>query len=306
MAGGHDVQAVVLHQPACHLGRGVLQRLIQRAGVAEGEDVTLGFAARPDDAALFDGQADGDLKTGFDPGADNFAIPLDGMAIAEEEQRAGGRDREPDGGTGAEAAVIHVAAVFGTGRGRDRLTAVRRHAKAADHRRERQRQVKPGGWVDQGHGAGIAVDGPVGAVAWRQVGHEGGIDDILGQRGAGPAGGAGRLHRQNLDPQAVARHRPLNRDRAVHRVRAMGDLLPGPVPAVGVDGVGGDGIAARHGQGGGQGAEHVVIAYGNEMMCGHPRRLAALALIGKCGLPGWGGACRVGDYPCKTATGKTV
>ena len=116
----------------------MLQRLIQRAGIAKREDVARGLAARPGDGALFDGQAQGDLKTGLDPGADNFAVALGCMGIAQKEQRSGGRDGEPHRGLRAKAAVVHIAAVLARCGGRDRLTQGRGHAKAADHRGQRQ------------------------------------------------------------------------------------------------------------------------------------------------------------------------
>jgi len=40
------VQAMILAQPARHLGGGLLQRLDQRAGIAHGEDVVGRLAAR--------------------------------------------------------------------------------------------------------------------------------------------------------------------------------------------------------------------------------------------------------------------
>ena len=49
MARRHRRQAVVGGQPVQHLGRGMLQRLIERAGVADGEDVGCRFPARPAD-----------------------------------------------------------------------------------------------------------------------------------------------------------------------------------------------------------------------------------------------------------------
>lgn len=140
VAGGHQVQPEILGQPARHLGCRVLQRLVQRTGIAEGEDIALGLAAGPGDATLLDRQAEGDLETGLDPGADDLAVALKGMGIPQEEQRTGGRDRKPDRGTWAEAPVVHVAAMLARGGGGDRLAHRGRHAEAADHRRHGQGQ----------------------------------------------------------------------------------------------------------------------------------------------------------------------
>ena len=55
----------------------MLERLIQRAGVADREDVGRGFPARPGDlAVLLDGQADLDLEGRLDAGADDLAVTL--------------------------------------------------------------------------------------------------------------------------------------------------------------------------------------------------------------------------------------
>ena len=88
--------------------------------------------------------------------------------------------------------------------------------------------------------------------------HKIGIHHVFGQRGPGPAGRPYRRHRQNLDPQTVARLRPLHRNRPVHRVRAIGDLAVVPVPAIGVDGFRDHRVAAGHGQGRRHGAQNGV------------------------------------------------
>jgi hypothetical protein len=48
------IQAVILLQPTHHLGRGVLERLVERAGVPDGEDVARILAARPADALVLE------------------------------------------------------------------------------------------------------------------------------------------------------------------------------------------------------------------------------------------------------------
>ena len=47
MAGGAGLQPVVLVEPVRHLGRGVLQRLVQRPGIADGDNIIGGLATRP-------------------------------------------------------------------------------------------------------------------------------------------------------------------------------------------------------------------------------------------------------------------
>ena len=101
----------------------MLQRLIQRPRVAKGKDVAFGLPTWPGDPALFDGQADGHLKARLDPGANDFAIALQSMTIAQKEQGTGSRDRKPDRCPRPKAAVIHVAAIFTACRRGNRLTA---------------------------------------------------------------------------------------------------------------------------------------------------------------------------------------
>ena len=83
-----------------------------------------------------------ELLTGKPPfgGADDLAIALRRVAIAEEEQGARRRHREGHGRAGAEAAVVHVAAVLGAGCRREGLPQRWRDAEAADHRLKREFQ----------------------------------------------------------------------------------------------------------------------------------------------------------------------
>ena len=111
-AGGGGRQGVVLLEPEEHFGGGVLEGLVEWAGVAEGEDSGIVFAAWP--AAGFGlEQADGelDVEGGLDAGADDLAIALDGMTIAKVEQGAGDVDGEIEDSAGLDVAIIHVAAV---------------------------------------------------------------------------------------------------------------------------------------------------------------------------------------------------
>ena len=203
------------------------------------------------------------------------------MGIAEEEQSTGGKNRKPHGRPRPKTAIIHVAAMFGAGRGGNRLRAVWRHPKAADHRGQWQGQGKASRRVLQRHGSRVAVNRPGGTGARRQVRHKRGVHDILRQSRTGPAGGAVRLHAKNFNLQPVAGFRPRNRNRAVHRVGAMGDLDARFVPAIGVNGLGRDRIAAVHRQGGRQSGQNVVILAGDEMMAGHGATLARMRRSGK-------------------------
>src|SRR5262249_28817622 len=90
-------EAVVARPAVEHVVGGVLQRLVERTGIADREDLTLVLAARPYQLLLlFDRQPHLDLVAGLDAGADDLAVALHRMAVAEEEQRAFHRHREPD------------------------------------------------------------------------------------------------------------------------------------------------------------------------------------------------------------------
>ena len=114
VAGGSGRKAVVGAEPVEHVGGGVLQRLVERTGIADRIDGLGAFAARPDQRfALFQRQPDFDLVAGLDAGADDLAVTLDGVAIAKKEQRTRHGDGEPDGRAGAEAAMrAHVGAAL--------------------------------------------------------------------------------------------------------------------------------------------------------------------------------------------------
>lgn len=86
----HRAKPVVLLQPHHYLGGGMLQRLIKRTGVAGGEDVIGGFASRPGDRAPpFDSEPDGYREARFYARADDFAVTLAGVAVAEKSSAPG-------------------------------------------------------------------------------------------------------------------------------------------------------------------------------------------------------------------------
>ena len=82
-------QAVVVGQPAQHLGGGVLDALVERAGVAEGGDAGRCPGARPADGAALE-QLDAEHHVGgdFDAGTDDLAVALHGVHVAQREQGA--------------------------------------------------------------------------------------------------------------------------------------------------------------------------------------------------------------------------
>src|SRR5947209_19291 len=112
----------------------MLECLVKWPGIADRENIGRGLAPRPGNATgLFDTQANLDFECRFDARADDFAISLDRMTVSEREQSARNRHGEPDRGSDAEPAVIHVTAVLGTRGIGKRLAGCRRNAETADH-----------------------------------------------------------------------------------------------------------------------------------------------------------------------------
>ena len=86
MTGGHLIEAVVGDQPVEHFRRRVLERLIKRTSIADGEDFAGIAAARPADfQAFYHFHGEGDIGRRLDAGANDFAVALLGMDIAQEE-----------------------------------------------------------------------------------------------------------------------------------------------------------------------------------------------------------------------------
>ena len=138
-------------------------------------------------------------------------------------ERAGHEDREVDGDAGDEAAIVHVAAVLGRGGGRDRLVARRRDAEAAQHRREGRPQA-PARAQQRARRAGCQVERQVVRMPLGQAGDVVRIDDVGGQRRAGPARvavwGSGDPGTTSVSPGSA-----LDEEGAGHRVAGRGDLL---------------------------------------------------------------------------------
>jgi hypothetical protein len=160
-----------------------------------------------------------------------------------------GADREEDRHAFAEASVIHVAAVRRRRRCRDRLSAGRSHAEAADHRVERQlpeRGEAVGRALDPGRAA-VQVELPPNVLPRRviELGNEARLDDVRGDQAARDAAGAVRADPVEPHRERVPRLGTLDVERAGLRVAALGDLLTVAVEAAGVDAPGTDRVAAR-------------------------------------------------------------
>jgi len=108
----HRVHAEVVAEPAQHLRGRVLDRLVQRTGVADREHVLRGLASRPPESgSLPQRHGELDVHRDLEPAAGDFAFPLESVAVAEEEQRALHEDRQENRHASAEPAIVHVAAV---------------------------------------------------------------------------------------------------------------------------------------------------------------------------------------------------
>lgn len=90
----------------------------------------------------------------------------------------------------------------------------------------RRRVLEPGNRLFELRGQRLPCDRPDRCVAGRQVADSLRIDDIGGDNGPRPAGGADRRHPDNLDLERIARLRARDGDRTVHRVRAGGAFRP--------------------------------------------------------------------------------
>ncbi len=120
----------------------MLRGLVERAGVADGHDPVLVLRARPADLFVFqDPQRHLHVQRDLNPRSHNLAVALHGVAIAEEEQRTGFEHRKVNRRPACESSIVHVAAVLGRRRGRNRLAAFGRDAEATDHRFERQHEL---------------------------------------------------------------------------------------------------------------------------------------------------------------------
>jgi hypothetical protein len=263
-------------QPARHLGGGVLQRLVERTRVARGEDVRRrSRRAATRCAAASADQRERHFAGDLDAGAHDLARALHGVAVAQAEERAGNQHREIDRDAGAKAAVIHVAAVLCGGRCGDRLAVGGGHAKAAQHRRERQRErAQRPLRCDQRRRAGCGIDRPLGVAPFalwrpRQVATKSGIHHVGRQERAAPAIAAVGRDALDVDHQRVARRRALDKEGTGHRVARRRDLLAVLVVPVRVHRGGDDAVARRNPQHRRMAAQGVVVVSGCEVVLVH-------------------------------------
>ena len=270
---GSGVQAVVLLEESNQLGGGVLRCLVQRAGVAHGHHV--GFVDCPgplDGLALEEAQREGDIEGDFDPGADDFAVALHGVAVADMEQPAFDENGEVNGYALDEFPVVHVAAV-GVGRGGGNgLASRRRHAEAAHHRFQRDPEPADGKVFEADGGGGVVfeVDFPLEAVPVvvefgrvPEIQHVGGD---YARRVPDPA--VGRQFVEG-DGQRVARFRALEVEGARLGIAGWSDRLARGVTSARVHGGCCDGIAAGDVQHRVVRANGGVVGFRDEVMVSH-------------------------------------
>jgi hypothetical protein len=276
------VEAVALLQPAEHLAGGVLDALVERPRVADGEDVLGVLAARPPDPlSLAQPHGEADVHRDLDPRPGDLAVPLERVAVPEVQQRPLHEHRKVDRDPRHEAAIVHVAAVLGRGGGGDRLAAGRGHPEAAEHRREGQGERPQARLrLHQRRGAGVRVDVPLGApalVAGRpgQLGGVGRVYHVRGHHRAAEAVAAVRPDPLELDHERVARLGPLDVERAGHRVAAGRHPLAAVVEAGGIDRGGLDRVAVGYPQHRRMRAEGAVVVRRRELVDGHWRSLRA-------------------------------
>src|SRR5438094_78457 len=90
----------------------MLDGLVERAGVPDRHHERLVLGARPADRLAFQHlDRELDVHRHLDPGADDLAVALERVAVADVQEAALGEDREVDDDALAEAAIVHVAAV---------------------------------------------------------------------------------------------------------------------------------------------------------------------------------------------------
>ena len=120
----------------------MLGRLVQWSSVACGEDVIVVLASRPSDLLAFDDlKSKCDIHRNLDSGAQDFAIGLPCVTIAQVEQRALHENRQVGSDSRGEAFVVHVSAVWPGSGGRYGLSSGRSDAEASQHRLNRHGQV---------------------------------------------------------------------------------------------------------------------------------------------------------------------
>ncbi len=277
--GFGGLHLLLFNEPAEHVGEGDIEGLVERSvGLgADGDDVVLGFGAGAGEAGLLaKADGDGDVEGGFDAGADGFAVALQGVAIAEEEQATGVEDGEENGCAGADPVVVDIAAPVAGGAGAGGVIALGGDADAAEHGAVGEREFWVG--IFGAGGVGFEIDDPGDEVV---VAFDDGVGigrgglEIFGEifdadGAAGVAGGAVGREFVDADEEGVAGFGAFDVEGAGERVAvgfgAADELV---VEAGGVYGFGGDGVARldeeEDGVGGGEG---VVVGFGDDLVGG--------------------------------------
>src|SRR2546421_9293450 len=227
----------------------MLDGLVERAGVPDRHHERLVLGARPADRLAFQHlDRELDVHRHLDPGADDLAVALERVAVADVQEAALGEDREVDDDALAEAAIVHVAAVLARSCARDRLSLRRRDAEAAEHRIEGglAERLEPRRRVVEARSSALEVElPPVLAVPRAELRDEARVDDVRGDQAAGHPARAVGPDPLEAHTEGVAPLRALDVERPGLRVAAFRDVVPVPVVAAGVDGPGADDVAAR-------------------------------------------------------------
>ncbi len=216
----------------------MLQRLVQRTRVPEGEDFPFVLAPRPPDRlALAQVDRELDIHRDLDPRTDDLPVALRRVAIAKEEQGPRLEYRQVDRDALAEAPVVHIPAMLGRGEGRNRLSALRRHAKAPQHRIHRQLQpLKPRHRLHRRGGPVLEIDRPVEHRRLRHLPHEVRIDHVWRQVIPGPARIPVRANPVKANHERISRLRALDREGPRLRIRPPANRLQRRIHSPGING----------------------------------------------------------------------
>ncbi len=253
----------------------MLQRLVQRPGVPHGDEIIVILGAGPADLPALH-QADRELhvERDLDSRAYDLPISLERVSIPDVEQRPGREDGERDRDAGAEPPVIHIPAVAPRGGGGDRLPAGRRDPEAAQHRRQRQRQVSQrrlGTEQDGRTSLGVHLPLRRRRLRW-QLAHITRIDHVRRQAGRTPPPPPVRPQRIEPHRERVAHLGALNKERPGLGIAPTGDGLLIRVPPARVHRCGDNRVAVRDAQHRLVGADRRVVEPRLEAMYRHSQQ----------------------------------
>ena len=263
MAGGARVQPVILAEPAQHLGGRVLQRLVERAGVADGEDVVGRLAARPG------------RSSASGHGTSPPSRTRSRCRCRRSRRRPGRRGRRRDrtarpaprpettpsspARTGDSPCCRRSARWSRSSSACPRAGATPKQPIIGCERRGEVLQALRR--LAQPHGPGIAVDDPRPRVPCAgRSGIAAGSSTVKASGEIGPAGRPARRQPVDADGQRVAGLGAFDEERPGHRVRPLGDRDLARVETGGVDRVGYHRIAVGDPQARLGGADDVEVA----------------------------------------------